>query len=189
MLKWLNKIFKIFIDFLVFIIIALIFFMLYNMVSLRLFNQKYVNTFGYTIFEVASGSMEPTINVNDLIIVKLTKKIEKGDIVTYISGDDFITHRVMHVNGKEITTKGDANNSEDCEVELEDLLGKVVFIVPKGGIVRSVLFTPKVTISIIMSLILFNLCFSYIPKNKRRKKILLDNDFEDVSDVVKKVGD
>lgn len=99
MLKYINKIFQVFIDILVFIITVLIFFSLYNFISLKVLNKEYSNVLGVSIFEIVSGSMEPTLNVKDLIVVKKTSNISKNDIITYIDGKDFITHRVIKIEG------------------------------------------------------------------------------------------
>ena len=43
----------------------------YTLVSVKIFGKDYVSFFGYTYFAVASGSMSPTIETNDIIIVKI----------------------------------------------------------------------------------------------------------------------
>lgn len=185
MLKYANKFLQIFIDFLVFIVTVLILFSLYNIISINILKKDYTSFFGYSIFEIASGSMEPVLNVDDLIVVKKTNNIKVGDIVTYISDKDFITHRVITINGDYITTKGDANNSEDVNVNMNNVIGKVVFDIHKGGMWKNILITPKVVISFIITLIMFSLCISYIPKRKRKVKSNLDDYFVD-DNVIKK---
>lgn len=182
MLKCINKIFQILIDVLVFIIAILILFLLYNFISLKFFNNNYTNAFGFTMFEVASGSMQPSINQKDLIIVKITDKIKSKDVITYKLDDDFITHRIIRIDGDTIFTKGDANTSEDYQVSRKDLIGKVVCVVPKFGIIKEIFFTPKIIISTIIFLILFSFCYSYVPENKRRIKneIIIASDFDDI---------
>lgn len=167
MLKYFNKFFQIFIDILIFIIALFIFFSIYNLISIKVLHKNSNNIFGITVFEIISGSMEPTINVKDLIIVSETDKIKENDIITYRDNDDFITHRVINIEGDVITTKGDSNNSTDNKIKKDEIIGKVLFTIPKGGIIRDILVTPKVLISIVITLILFSLCASYIPKNKR----------------------
>lgn len=167
MLKYFNKFFQIFIDILIFIIALFIFFSIYNLISIKVLHKNSNNIFGITVFEIISGSMEPTINVKDLIIVSETDKIKENDIITYRDNDDFITHRVIKIEGDVITTKGDSNNSTDNKIKKDEIIGKVLFTIPKGGIIRDILVTPKVLISIVITLILFSLCASYIPKNKR----------------------
>ena len=63
------------------------------------------NIFGYAPMNVASYSMEPTINKGDLIFAKVTNdsfyEYKKGDIVTFpmnIDGvDTFNTHRIVDI--------------------------------------------------------------------------------------------
>lgn len=88
--------------------------------------------FGYTVRIVITGSMEPTIKVNSLNIVKICDidEIEQGDIVCYTYGKDII-HRATYIkqtsNGKVLTTQGDANKSSDgIDVTSDMLVGKVV---------------------------------------------------------------
>ena len=118
--------------------------------------------------------MEPTINVKDLIVVSQTDKIKENDIITYRDNNDFITHRVIKIKGEILTTKGDSNNSTDTKINKSKIVGKVLLIIPKGGIIREILIKPKVIISIVITLILFSLCSSYIPKNKREKPELIE---------------
>lgn len=186
MLKYANKFLQIFIDFLVFIVTILILFSLFNIFSMNVLKKNYVSFLGYSVFEIASGSMEPVLNVDDLIVVKKSNDIKVGDIVTYIDGKDFITHRVISVNGIHITTKGDANNSEDVNVNINNIIGKVVFDIPKGGMWKNILISPKVIISLVITLVMISLCISYIPKSKRRIKKDLDNYFVDDNDILKK---
>ena len=80
----------------------------------------------YYIFNVETGSMEPTIHVGDYIIVKKTKDVKKSDIVTFSKDDYFITHRIIDINDNEVITKGDANNLQDEPILRSDILGKFV---------------------------------------------------------------
>lgn len=186
MLKFVNNIFRFFTWILVFIITIFIFFSLYNFISIKFMNKNYTNFFGYSMFEVISGSMSPTIMVNDLILVKNTKNVNENDIITYYSDGDFITHRVINVFDDFVVTKGDANNSEDVNVEKNNIVGKVILCIPKGGLWRRILIQPKVIISILITLLLFGLCFSYTPLRKHKKCADLDNNFSDFDCINKK---
>lgn len=185
MVKYINKFFQICIDILVFIITVLIFLTLYNFISLKVLDKKYTNVLGFTVFEIVSGSMEPTLEVKDLIIVKESSNIKKDDIITYLDNEDFITHRVVKIDKETLITKGDSNNSEDVEINKSSVVGKMILRIPRGGIVREVLTTPKVVISIVITLILISLSVSYIPKNKRKKIENLDDKFEDTDCIYK----
>lgn len=87
---------------------------------------------GYTARIVVSGSMEPTIPVYTVNIVKKCdiSDIDNGDIILYRYKSDII-HRVVDVDirGTEIilTTQGDANNSPDLiDITPDMVIGKVV---------------------------------------------------------------
>lgn len=171
MLKIVNKIFQIFIDFLVFIVTILILFSLYKLVSIKVLHKPYANTFGYSIFEIATGSMEPTLNVKDLIIVKITKDVSVNDIVTYIEEDNLITHRVISINGDNLTTQGDANNSIDNNIKKDAIIGKTVYVIKKGGLIREVFLTPRNIIIITITLLLISISTTSIKNKKDTKKV------------------
>lgn len=169
MMKIWDKIGQFIVNILIFLITVLTIFILYSYINLELLNKDYVSILGCTYFEVASGSMSPAINKNDLVIVKLNSDYEVDDIVTYKLGNDFITHRVKKNNIKTIVTKGDANNASDKSISKESVIGKVVFVIPKFGIWKQVILTPKVFILLVMTFILFSFTFSYNTKDKRNK--------------------
>lgn len=147
------------------IVILAIIFCLYSFVSLKVLSKDYVNFFGYTFFQVATGSMTGTIEVGDAVVVKITDEYQLGDIVTYQSGDDFITHRIIEETDDYIIAKGDANNTNDNPIDKSLVLGKVVQIIPKVGVWKDTLLTPKVIILIFATLFMFSLLFAYNGKN------------------------
>lgn len=119
------------------IIILLLLFLVILSGFQRFSNQH--NLFGYRVYIVASGSMIPTYNIGDTLLIKEmdASNIKKGDAVTYI-GDDvgidgmIITHQVQEVEMGEdgkyyFHTKGIANNIEDPIVSEDQVLGKVVY--------------------------------------------------------------
>ena len=79
------------------------------------------------IYEVMSGSMETGIHKGDYIVVKKDNHYNIDDVVTYIRDNHYITHRIVKINGDKIITKGDANNTEDEEINKSDIVGKYVF--------------------------------------------------------------
>ena len=157
----------------VLIVITLIIFVLviYGYVEKYVLKKDYINYFGYTIFEVASGSMAPTINVGDIVVVKLTKDIKKDDIITYKENNYFITHRVIKIDGDKIVAKGDYNDSIDKDVNLCDVLGKVIKVVPGVGIWKNVLKNPKVMVSLMVTFILFALYFYLLERKTYEKEV------------------
>jgi signal peptidase len=90
---------------------------------------------GYDIYMVRSQSMEPTVNMGDLIITGPTgDQINEGDIVTFKLNDDLVTHRVNTINETTIKTKGDNVDSVDpWTITSEDVQGKYIFKIPYVG--------------------------------------------------------
>lgn len=99
-------------------------------ISTVVLHKDYVNIGGYTFFIVASGSMSGTVDVNDMVIVKITDDFQVGDIVTYQAEGYFVTHRIISINKDQIITKGDSNNTEDDPIGRDKIIGKVVAIFP-----------------------------------------------------------
>ena len=99
-------------------------------ISTVVLHKDYVNIGGYTFFIVASGSMSGTVDVNDMVIVKITDDFQVWDIVTYQADGYFVTHRIISINKDQIITKGDSNNTEDDPIGRDKIIGKVVAIFP-----------------------------------------------------------
>ena len=139
------------IDYLMIILILVFIIVAYAYVQLAVQKREYINFFGYTFFRVVTGSMADTIRINDIVIVKITKDIKENDIITYKSGENFITHRVLTIDQKSIITQGDANNTPDEPIKLESVLGKVVFIIPIEVSIK-VFTSPEVVGAILVSI-------------------------------------
>lgn len=132
---------------------------IYNLIQVNILGNDKSSFFGYSLFEVQSGSMADTIEKGDWIIVKYSDEIKLNDIVTYKEGNDYITHRVIESYGEVFTTKGDANNTKDEPITSEQIVGKVVKILPAFGIFRATIFNPFVLIALIVTIYIINLTF------------------------------
>lgn len=99
---------------------------------------------GFSSAVVISGSMSDTIEVNDLIICHEQSDYAKGDIITYISeSGSLITHRIVSESDAGFITQGDANNTPDrTPVADDDIVGKVVCIIPAIGLFIEFMRTP-----------------------------------------------
>lgn len=157
--KIVEKIINILLNILIFIFGIVLLISIYIGVQTKILKKDYNDFFGYSIFEVQTGSMAETINAGDWIIVKLTSKVKLNDIITYEFNGEYITHRVIEMYNETYITKGDANNAKDEPVKQGQILGKVVKILGNFGILRKVLFNPGVLIALIVTLFLFNLAF------------------------------
>ena len=153
------------VNLLIILVIIAIIFCLYFIITIKVFHKQYINFFGYSIFEVATGSMQKTINIGDAVLIKIDSDYKVDDIVTYKNGNDFITHRVVSIEDDYIITKGDNNNVNDNPIDKGLVVGKVVKILPKVGIWKKVLLTPKVIILIVLTLFIFSVLFSYDGKS------------------------
>ena len=111
---------------------------------------------GYSVFRVMTGSMEPEIREDSLLVVKKTppEDIAPGDVISFFSPDPMLegavnTHRVVRIekeNGRtQFITKGDANVIEDTyPTDASALVGRVVFKSYGLGKVVSLLSNPLV---------------------------------------------
>lgn len=100
---------------------------------------------------VLSGSMEPAISINDLVIIQKQDTYQTGDIVTYIDDKNtLITHRITEIDGTTVTVKGDANNAADPEFDISRIKGKVTAIIPKAGYAVKFLQNPVCVITIVI---------------------------------------
>lgn len=166
-MKYISKILEIILNIIIILMSIVVIFAAAYVVQTRVMKKDYANIFGYTGFEVITGSMSGTIEVGDVVIVKIDDSIAENDIIVYRQENDFITHRVVNINGDILTTKGDANNSEDRQIDIKQVLGKVIYIIPKVSIWKKVMSTPVVSISIITTILLFGLAFSYETKEPK----------------------
>ncbi len=158
--KWYQKI-----DFFMIILIIILVIVLYCYAQLKVLKKDYINFCGYTVFRVITGSMSDTIKPQDIVIVKITNDVNVNDIITYKNNNDFITHRVIKKDEKQLITKGDANTSQDTPITQNDVVGKVIYIVNDVGVWINVFKTPQVIIAIIVSIIGIRFVFGTKPKN------------------------
>lgn len=94
---------------------------------------------GFRANVVVSGSMRPTLEVGDIVLVEKVNSgaIQVGDMIQYLRANEVITHRVISIyRDRGMTffiTKGDANNVPDDPVSEQTVLGKTLFTIPKLG--------------------------------------------------------
>lgn len=149
------------------ILIIVLSILIYCFIEMKIKNKKYINIFGYTAFEVITGSMSGTIEKNDIIIVKITKDVKKGDIISFEQDNVIITHRIIEEENNNLVTKGDSNNSEDKPISKDDVIGKVVKSFSKLGIWLKVFSNKIVLISVFTTLLFFSFVISFDSKNKK----------------------
>ena len=118
------------------ILIAVLFFNISTRISVNKIKQGGLVKSGYACVMIVSGSMEPAVAADDLLIIKSADSYNPDDIVTYVSEQGFlVTHRVKKVLANGYITQGDANNVPDHEVPAQRIIGKSVVVLNKAGIV------------------------------------------------------
>ena len=82
-MKSLKILINIILDIMIFILVVGIILAMYGFWQTKILKKNYCNYFGYTYFQILTGSMENTIKIDDVVWVKITDEIEKYDIVSY----------------------------------------------------------------------------------------------------------
>lgn len=90
---------------------------------------------GYRPFLVQSGSMEPSIMTGDVVVIKNMSSYVINDVITFNTNSSrIVTHRIVHVENRKYSTKGDANRTGDEDIITDNqIIGKVVLVIPKLG--------------------------------------------------------
>ena len=97
-------------------------------INLLILISSYTSIFGYKSFKIISGSMEPNIDINSVVIVKPTKTYKVDNIITIKQQNVYYTHRIKKIDGDVIVTKGDNNNTEDKPININSVVGQVVYV-------------------------------------------------------------
>ena len=113
--------------------------------------------FGWQLFAVQSGSMEPAIPVGSIIAVQPVPAatLKVGDVITFADRNRpelRVTHRIVSLETREgqqvAITKGDANNTTDSwNVPLQSAIGRVALHVPLAGYFVYWLSSPPVRLA------------------------------------------
>ncbi len=142
---------------------------IYILITTGILKEDYANIFGYTYFQVKTGSMSKTIEKKDLVIIKLTDKYKVNDIITFQDGNSFITHRLISINDNNLITRGDVNNTEDEPIKKDQVIGKVVLIISTSFIIK--IMGILIILFIILTLINFETIFKkFIIRDSTKKR-------------------
>ena len=140
---------------------------LYTFIVTDIMKKDYVNVFVYTYFVVKTGSMSGTLEVDDVIIVKITKDTKINDIITYVNDNgEIITHRLVRKSGSKLIAQGDVNNVEDNPITKDQLIGTVALVISPSFVLKTV--ATFLILFIFLALINFDSIFQkYIMKDKK----------------------
>lgn len=79
---------------------------------------------GYSVREVVSESMVPTLVKGDVVRVDASKTPAVGEIGTYVKADGrTVIHRVVDTPGNSFIFRGDANSVDDAPVDASAVTG------------------------------------------------------------------
>lgn len=142
---------------------------------------------GFRSFIITSDSMEPVLEVNDLIVIKQVDEedIQKNDIITFytylseIGQYGYVTHNVVDIieqDGEIVyITQGERHysdsidrwfdeNGDPINITIDDVEGEYVFKIPKVGYIKALIIDP-----IFLGVILINGFVIYITVRFIRK--------------------
>lgn len=143
-----NKTFQIIYTIIKIFVVAMLSIYLLFVIVQRFTNNSSI--LGYRVFTIATGSMEPVYNIDDVILVKDTdpSTLKKGDDIAYLGNRDavkglIVTHRIIRIetfnDGKvHYTLKGVNNKYEDPSITADQILGKVVGKLPVVNFINHV---------------------------------------------------
>lgn len=164
-MKIIKLIKYIFVGLLAFVTIGLITIVIASTIN----EKKYLEVFGYSIFEVKSYSMYPELTKGDLIIVKKrdSSDYKVGMTITYLRPTDetTTTHKIVSIDGNLVTTKGintETNKDNDLPFDIECIIGEVVTVWNGYGDFRQFVTHPIGIIIIILTGFLLIEGFSYL---------------------------
>ncbi len=154
------------------LIIPLILYNVYIILQSTVYPEETPDLFGFKTFTIITGSMEPNIGVDDIVITKEVgeKDLKINDIISFKDRDNIVTHRIIDIQktekGSIFTTKGDNNSVSDLNrVKYKDIEGKYVGRIPKAGMISSLLKNKYVFGGVV---VLLAIC--YLVQNRRIDK-------------------
>jgi len=118
-----------------------------------------LSTSKWRVFAVLSNSMTPFMKKGSGIVVRpcTFEDLQVGDIITYAKpSGSFVTHRLTNCDDSNaLITKGDNNFFSDVPFPHTELVGKVVLVIPRLGLLMS-----NPTLFLLFAGVLFMLCGS-----------------------------
>lgn len=176
------------------VIIALAVLVLLNVVMTR--SGEVPSMMGYSVFRVMTGSMEPTIPTNSVIVTHAVEpgEIEVGDVISYFSRAPALngavnTHRVTGISTDGDTliyqTRGDANNADDLyPPSADDPVGKVVFSSYFLGVVVRLVSNPLVFFPLILIPLLVILILNLMTTCRTAASIARQEEQQDIREML-----
>ncbi len=153
-------------------IVILSFFLIINSYLLIMrygFGDTLPKIFGYSHAIVVSGSMEPTLEVGDIVYFKQEDSYAINDVVIFNQGNTYVTHRIVEEVENGFITKGDANNVVDSDVLLVDnIQGSYIYKISSVGNIFTFFTSPLgVFIVFVLGIGLYEVPIWYASRRRR----------------------
>lgn len=168
------------------IVLPFLIFNLTLIIKSKLYPDKIADFMGYKPFIVMSGSMETTINIGDLVIVKKvnSSNIHTGDIIAFKNGNIVISHRVKEIINDSGTykfkIKGDNNNvADDFIVNSDAIEGIFVNKIPGLGSILLFLGKPIGLLMVILVIIIVSTALYFVKFGYSTKDAELMREFQE----------
>ena len=137
-------------------------------------------------YQTTTGSMEPYMKIKSIVIVTKAdiSDFAIGDVVSFISDDNAVAHRVIGITDEGLQTKGDNNRIADSAiVKPENIIGKCVAVMNWVAVFLDNLETPAGIIKVIalpvLSIISIMLAIGYLRIRRKIKKEKLREEQEE----------
>lgn|GEM_PF-274440 len=141
-------------------VLLIVYICVFSLIAKFVKNETLPMPLGFGAATVLTGSMEPTLHENDLVIVTRANEYSVGDVAIYQTGGTPVIHRIIEIdeaNGT-VVLQGDANNAPDGQITISRLKGKLLFKLPFVGWVLKYLRTvPGIVMILILIATLFYL--------------------------------
>lgn len=93
---------------------------------------------GGKIYQIETGSMEPTIKTGSYVLIRPSEELKTGQVVMFDEPGSAvpIVHRIVAINagGKTLTTRGDANGADDASIARSQVRGIVADVFNQYGV-------------------------------------------------------
>ena len=117
---------------------------------------------------VSSYSMDPTLHVGDLIVIKGESTYNKGDIIVFSQEGKLIVHRIYSKTSSVFYTKGDSNPCPDpWKLNLSDIKGRVILVIPFAGLFTLVYAKSPILMIMIILFLLALIVIKYFEEKRR----------------------
>lgn len=123
--------------------------------------------FGYTIFRITTGSMEPELMIGDVILDKVVEdetEIAVGDVITFDGGIEFdgklVTHKVIKApytdssGNTMLQTHGIANEVDDSPINFSQVRAKMICKIPYIDTLYNLFLSPAGLLILILLIVL-----------------------------------